>query len=591
MQQFLPAEGTILKLSDHISVGFDAVRLCEAIAKIGYEPYTAIMDLVDNSVTAGAKEIKVTLGLHEGKTLKSKNGVAYYQIVDNGKGMNEDEIVNAFKIGSERNYSENSLSKYGMGLKSAGLSLGTSISIFSKKNKALSYKYTFDLEVIKKINQISVVRTQLTDEETEQANILLSGKSGTVVTISGCENINQSSPNLTITKLRERLGVVYSNFLSRPKPPLSILFRVVKNNEDTAFEEATPKDLLFLEEAKKHTDWNPKTYDFATPYLVLDELWDAFKDKNDEPLSKIRIQAVAFPQAVLADTKSPLSPESKEKIRVYRISRENSGFFIYRNGRLIRWGDSLGRPNGKPLIGKDDINLRFRFEILTEHDDILHVDVSKQRLEIDDEILGSLENVVSQAIRTAKQIRQACQEKLKVRHTEGESFNQTVIDVTEDDPQELSKGSPNKTTLERQNKLNQEAQKKLQEIKSKRESNDTSDSESVATDSSLFKKIRYEENFPPRQLWKTFFDSLHGAFIIVNKSHPFFEEFISRFENGTPERLTIEALMFSAGVAENNVFNYEHDIDTAKLENAFRRFHRNIDSFLVDWAYENQGEE
>lgn len=580
-------EGAVLQSSDPIQVGFDAVRLCEAIAKIGYEPYTAIMDLVDNSVTAGAKEIIITLSLHEGKTLKSKNGVALYQIVDNGRGMTDDEIIAAFTIGSKSNYAKNSLSKYGMGLKSAGLSLGTSISIYSKKDNGLTSKYTFDLEVIRKLNSISVIPTRLNKHEIKEAETLLNGKSGTVVVVSGCENINQSSPNLTITKLRERLGVVYDNFLTRKKSPLSILFGVAKHNERANLEEVSPRDLLFLEEAILHTDWNPKTYDFVAPYLVLDELWDAFKDKNDNPLSKIRIQAVAFPQAALADSRSPLSPDDKEKIKSYRISRENSGFFIYRNGRLIRWGDSLGRPNGKPLIGKDEINLRFKFEILTEHDDILHVDVSKQRLEIDDEILGSLEVVVSQAIRTARQIRQACQDKLKVRHKEGESFNQTLTDITEDDPQELSKGSPNKKTLERQEQLNQQAQKKLIELDSKKGSED----DQAATEITLFKKIRYEENYPPRQLWKSFFDSLHGAFIVVNKSHPFYEEFISRFESGTPERLSIEALMFSAGVAENNVFNHEHDIDVIKLENAFKRFHKNIDSFLADWAYENQGDE
>jgi hypothetical protein len=571
-----------------IEVGFDAVRLCEAIAKIGYEPYTAIMDLVDNSVTAEAKEIKITLSLHEGKTLKSKNGVEFYQIVDNGKGMTDSDIVDAFTLGSKRKYSENSLSKYGMGLKSAGLSLGTKISIYSKKENELTKKYTFDLEVIRELDRIAIIPSKLTRIETRDAQTLLGGKSGTVVIISGCENINQSSPNLTITKLRERLGVVYNNFLKRQKSPISIFFRVTKHNEKVEFEKAKPRDLLFLEEAKKNTGWNQTTYDYATPYLVLDDLWDAFKDKNDNPLSKIRIQAVAFPQAALAENRSPLSPEDKEKIKSYRISRENSGFFIYRNGRLIRWGDSLGRPNGKPLVGKDDINIRFKFEILTEHDDILHVDVSKQRLEIDDEILGSLEIIVSQAIRTARQIRQACQDKIKVRHKEGESFNQTLTDVNEDDPQEISKGSPSKKTLARQQKLNQEAQKQLTEFSSQKNAPEDG---SCLTDADIFKKIRYEENFPPRQLWKSFFDSLHGAFIVVNKSHPFYEEFISRFESGTPERLSIEALMFSAGVAENNVFNHEHDIDVTKLENAFRRFHRNIDNFLTDWSYENQGGE
>ncbi|QUE77473.1 ATP-binding protein [Stutzerimonas stutzeri] len=564
-----------------VEVGFDALRVCEAISKIGYEPHTAVMDIIDNSVTANATEVFVTLKLREGRTLKSRNSVRYYQIIDNGRGMDHGEIINAFKLGSDRNYKPNSLSKYGMGLKAAGLSLGTRISIISKKDGIISNKYVFDLEKIEELGRLSIIQKELTPEQVKNSERLLSKKSGTIVEISGCENINQSSPGSTVTKLRDRLGVVYYSFLQKAKP-LKIKLRVSPHNSDEEYDDIQPKDLLFLDEASKHTGWDPETYDFVSPYLVLDRDWDSFKDKYENDLPPIRVKAVAFPQASMAGESSPLSSEDKQQVKAYQISRENSGFFIYRNGRLIRWGDSLEGPSGKPLITKDDINVRFRFEILDEHDDILHVDVSKQRLEIDDEILGTLEKIVKQAIRTAKEIRQACQEKIKTRHGEGETFNLTLRDVSEDDPQEADKGAPNKLTLERQQKKQREALKELNAEEAKDPLKQHEDSDTS------FKKIRYSDTIPARQLWKAYFDSVEGVYTYINKSHPFYEEFISRFEDGTKERLTIEALIFSAAVAENNVFNHETDIDTEKLENAFRRFHKNIDSFLVDWTYENQ---
>nr|WP_298146421.1 ATP-binding protein [uncultured Pseudomonas sp.] len=567
-----------------VEVGFDALRVCEAISKIGYEPHTAIMDIIDNSVTANAAEIFVTLKLREGRTLKSRNSVDHYQIVDNGRGMDHNEIVNAFKLGSDRNYKPNSLSKYGMGLKAAGLSLGTKISIISKKNDVISSKYIFDLKKIEDIGKLEITQRELNPDELELAKQLLREKSGTIVEISGCENVNQSSPGSTVSKLKERLGVVYYSFLINEKQPLKIKLRVSPHDTNGEYEEITAKDLLFVEQASQHTGWDPETYDFYSPYLVLDRDWDSFKDKNDNNLPPIRVKAVAFPQASMAEESSPLSPDQKQQVKAYRVSRENSGFFIYRNGRLIRWGDSLEGPNGKPLVTKDDINIRFRFEILDQHDDILHVDVSKQRLEIDDEILGSLEKIVKQAIRTAKEIRQACQEKIKIRHGEGESFNLTLRDVSEDDPQETGKGAPSEITLERQRKKHKEAQVEIEAAEVEKPS------EVIEEDDNSFKKIRYSESIPPRQLWKAYFDSIQGVYIYINKTHPFYEEFISRFEDGTKERLTIEALIFAAGVAENNVFNNETDIDTEKLENAFRRFHKNIDNFLVDWTYENQEE-
>ena len=184
------------------------------------------MDIIDNSVTANAAEIFVTLKLREGRTLKSRNSVDHYQIVDNGRGMDHNEIVNAFKLGSDRNYKPNSLSKYGMGLKAAGLSLGTKISIISKKNDVISSKYIFDLKKIEDIGKLEITQRELNPDELELAKQLLREKSGTIVEISGCENVNQSSPGSTVSKLKERLGVVYYSFLINEKQPLKIKLRV-----------------------------------------------------------------------------------------------------------------------------------------------------------------------------------------------------------------------------------------------------------------------------------------------------------------------------------------------------------------------------
>lgn len=569
-----------------LPVAFDALRVCQAIARIGYEPYTAIMDLIDNAVTAKSSLILVSLQLRTGKTLKMRNSVAKYQLIDNGQGMDHIEILNAFTLGSRKSYPANSLSKYGMGLKSAGLSLGSRISIISKKSGNLSQKYIFDINLIEKTNTLSLLQQQLSSEEISLANELLSGNSGTIVEIDGCENVNQSSPGTTITKLRDRLGVVYYSFLSDATHPLAIKTRVTQDTISAEFEEIHPRDLLFFEKAKLHTAWTPDTYDYTSPYLVLNEEWYTLRDKDNQPLPPILIQAVAFPQASMGDDNSPLSPQEKANIKSYAISRENSGFFIYRNGRLIRWADGLERPNGKPLITKDDINIRIRFEIQDVHDDILHVDVSKQRLEMDDEITAALEKIVIKAIKIAKEIRLACKQKLKPKHGDGQHFSQSMRSVSEDDPQELGSGEPTELTINRQQKQNEEAQKTLAKIEAQNPIQ-----EGTTEVPAEFQKIRYAEKIPYGQVWRPYFDSVEGVFICINKNHPFYEEFINRFEAGTTERLVVESLIFAVGLAESNVFNNEKDISTEALETLFRRFHKNIDHFLQEWTWENLEEE
>lgn len=569
-----------------VEVYFDAVRVCEAIARIGYEPYTAIMDIIDNSVTAKASVISVCLHLRPGKTLKMRNSVAKYQIVDNGLGMTHAEIQNAFTLGSTKNYGPNSLSKYGMGLKSAGLSLGSRISIVSKKNDILSDKYMFDIKHIETSNKLEVLRKALNESERSEFETLLPSSSGTVIEIDGCENVNQSSPGSTIGKLKDRLGVVYYSFLTDKTFPLNIKIKVSSENQPGDFEDISAKDLLFLENAKNNTGWTPDSYNFFSPFLVLDAKWDSLRDKDNNPLPPITIHAVAFPQASLANDNSPLTQEQKNLVRTYSVSRENSGFFIYRNGRLIRWGDGLERANGKPLITKDDINIRIRFEIQDLHDDILHVDVSKQRLEIDDEIVAELETIVSRAIKVAKEIRVVCKEKLKKRRGEGQQFSHSVRAVAEDDPQQIGAGEPSKETLDRQSLKNEEAKVALEKIES---ANPSTGQINFIPDE--FQKIRYAEKIPYGQFWRPYFDAVEGVFICVNKNHPFYEEFISRFEEGTNERLVIEALIFAAGLAESNVYVNETNLEKAAIEQLFRRFHRNVDQFLQDWTWENLEEE
>ena len=557
--------------SEIVQVNFNAARVCQAIARIGYEPQSAIMDIIDNSVAALSSEIIVSLHLRPGKSLRNRNSVSKYSIIDDGIGMTNTEIIDAFELGTNKKYSAGSLSKYGLGLKSAGLSLGTKISIISKKEGILSERYTFDIERIQAANELILLKETLSDDDKLKINETIPSISGTIIEIEGCENVNQSSPNNTITKLRERLGVVYYSFLKNK--PLRINLCVVTDDSRTDLEPVTPRDILFLEQAKPNREWTEDSFDKVSPYLVLDSEWNSLTDKNGDPLPAVKVHAVAFPQARLAHRKSPLSEQEKRTIDSYGISRENSGFFIYRNGRLIRWGDSLDGPQGK-LIGKDDINLRISFDITEEHDDVFHVDVSKQRLDIDDELLSELERIISRSVKIARDIRQACDRFLNLGKDEGSNFSKSTQDVPEDDPTEVGKGDPSAETIKRKIQKSEEAEQVIAELD---QTNDTD---------IIFKKIRYSEKIPYGQVWKPHYHSKEGVFICLNQGHPFYQQFLTRYDEGTLPRLIIEAIIFSVGLAESNVY----DLDTQPqkdLDRIFRRFHANIERYLSEWTYEN----
>lgn len=96
---------------------YDIVRpepesLLQSVRSFGYSIETAIADLIDNSITANATEIKIDYGIDRYSS--------FVRVEDNGIGMNEKDLVNAMRIGSFNpleNRDENDLGRFGLGLK------------------------------------------------------------------------------------------------------------------------------------------------------------------------------------------------------------------------------------------------------------------------------------------------------------------------------------------------------------------------------------------------------------------------------------------------------------------------------------------
>lgn len=549
-----------------------AARLCQAIARIGYEPQIALMDIVDNAVTASATEIKISLFLSKGKTLKNRNSVEKYQVIDNGIGMTDEEISKAFALGANGNYGKNSLSKYGMGLKSAGLSLGTRINIISKKKSKLSSKQIFDLDLIAKENSFVIQVNPLTPEEVDYYNNILLGKSGTVIEIEGCEKINHQSPGLTVRKLEEHMGVVYASFISNKKNPLSIGIRVCTGDSPN-FKTILPLDILFRDQAKA---WDPENYDYVSPYLLLNEEWKP--DLGDgKSISPIFLSAVAFPQDQLGNPNSPLSPDDQKKVKKYQVSRANSGCFIYRNGRLIRWGDGL-----EGILTKDEFNLRVRMDLTEDHDDVLHVDVTKQRLEIDDELLARLKRILDDSKSSAKVVMKKCSEYMKKpTGSEGAAFSELSANVPEDDPAEMANGTPTTEVLERQKTQAEEAEiiKETIDI--------SAEDEPVKLGDSPFAKVRYTTEVEYSHLWTPYRDAKEGVFVCINMHHPFYIEFMADLADNSPERLLLEALIFSSAVGQVNTIGNLYEVELEDIKTVFNRFHINCGSYLANFTSEN----
>ena len=91
-----------------ISLVPDASRLMASIRHIGYSFETAIADLLDNSIAAGATTINVDFW---------NQPAPYLYILDNGAGMTSNELIQAMRYGSSNPTSprpETDLGRYGL---------------------------------------------------------------------------------------------------------------------------------------------------------------------------------------------------------------------------------------------------------------------------------------------------------------------------------------------------------------------------------------------------------------------------------------------------------------------------------------------
>src|SRR5215475_1523372 len=98
-----------------------------SLRDIGYDLPSAIADLVDNSIDAGAENVDVTFG--------EDGARSWVRIADDGMGMSPTELDEAMRYGSDRSYSSSALGHFGLGLKTASLSQCRCLTVASRRRR------------------------------------------------------------------------------------------------------------------------------------------------------------------------------------------------------------------------------------------------------------------------------------------------------------------------------------------------------------------------------------------------------------------------------------------------------------------------
>jgi len=219
---------------------FFAQTLVQSMRDVGYNHTTsALCEHVDNAVQAGASEIRVYFR-QAGKGVSKRIDVAVY---DNGRGMAAPVLKVAMAFGGSMTYgNRDGIARFGMGMKTAALSMSPVLEVYSWQEPEAIYSMTLDVEAIGKerANLVELpdptLITELPDEVTDLFSKPLSyptnrseqqllagvgesvggnlGESGTVVYMPDCDRLHYAKASTLVDHAVKEMARVYRRALA-----------------------------------------------------------------------------------------------------------------------------------------------------------------------------------------------------------------------------------------------------------------------------------------------------------------------------------------------------------------------------------------
>ena len=344
-----------------------ASTLMGSLRSMGYSFESAVADVVDNSISAHAQNVRILFPTNPMDELA-------LGILDDGDGMTADTLFEAMRYGclsADEERTEEDLGRFGMGLKSASLSQCRCLTVISYDGKdlnAFSWDYNHILET--QDWMIQELDSNEIDALPYIANLKKQRK-GTLVIWQDFDVLSNSSGGQvysTLVDLRNslenNLALIYHRYLTNIGTSRLHIFI---NELDIK-----PLD-PFLEQ-------HPKT-------TVKKEIkLDILDSSGVERMIKIRPFILPFA--------TELNEKDKQLIGGIENLRAKQGFYIYRNKRLIIWGTWFGMKQRAELTK----NARIRVDIPNSLDDIWSIDIKKQHASIPKQILHRLRKAVDEAL-------------------------------------------------------------------------------------------------------------------------------------------------------------------------------------------------
>jgi hypothetical protein len=325
----------------------------KSLRDIGYSFEVAVSDVLDNSITAKAKNIKICC---------IPDPTTVFTLLDDGIGMSNSELVNAMRLSANDPDAEREaadLGRFGLGLKTASFSQCTDLTVITKKDGIVSLKQ-WDLEYISKENEWLLITPDIQNYiDIPLFDEFIKQESGTLVVWRRIDTFSESNiPNM-IDILSHHLSLVFHCFLEGIVPGKKPLKIFVNGQQLDPFNPFNPKHI-------------------ATQQLMPEKI--KYLD------SEIIVQPYILPHH------SKLSQQEFDKYATKDGYTKSQGFYLYRAHRLLIHGTWWGmhRTNDAHKL------VRIKIDIPNDQDSLWGIDIKKSTANPVSEIKKDLKRIIQQ---------------------------------------------------------------------------------------------------------------------------------------------------------------------------------------------------
>lgn len=351
-----------------------ATRTFKALSNIGYDFNSAIADIIDNSIDAGANNIYIDF--------QRKGNKTSFLLRDDGRGMTKSELREAMHLGSDEEYDEHSLGKFGMGLKTASLSQCRRLIVVSNAQNSMGglNAYCWDMAEIERTNEWQLLEMERDWAYDDHRFREIRRSKGTIILWEELAGLDRELAAYErggnaknkfyehLTNLELHLRMTFHRFLDGSLGPTRSIRLFCNKNKLTAW------DPFCLKET------HPKKFDAVT--FIPDE-------SEGNRKCSIRIQPYVLP-----DQTSFSSDKAWQAAKGLLPLNDSQGLYMYRGDRIIHFGGWLHTRGKNPHAAY----ARTAVDFTDACDALFDVDVRKRNLRLPASIFDKIKAVTAESV-------------------------------------------------------------------------------------------------------------------------------------------------------------------------------------------------